>query len=138
MADRIDNIEVRLSRVEEKVHGIVVSIADLSVSMARGFSGVDVAIDEQRKYTEFAFSRLESKVDAGFARVDANFGRVDAHFGRVDAHFERVDAHFERVDAHFARVDANFARLERKLDQFIDTQSETNRLVDRRLRALES
>jgi hypothetical protein len=117
MADRINNIEVRLSRVEEKVDGIVASIADLSVSMARGFSGVDVVIDEQRKYTEFAFSRHESKVDAGFARVDANFARVDAHFERVEG---------------------NFARLERKLDQLIDTQSETNQLVDRRLRALES
>ena len=33
---------------------------------------------------------------------------------------------------------AGFGRLERKLDQFIDTQSRTNELVERRLTRLES
>ena len=34
---------------------------------------VDAAFVEQRQYTEFAFSRLEAKMDAGFGRV----GRVE-------------------------------------------------------------
>jgi len=66
------------------------------------FDAVDAAFLEQRQYTEFCYSRLEAKMDAGFAKTDAGFGR-----------------------------------LERKLDQFIDVQLQTNRLVDRRLRALE-
>ena len=43
-----------------------------------------------------------------------------------------------KMDAGFVRVDAGLARVERKLDQFIDVQSKTNELVERRLRALES
>jgi hypothetical protein len=35
-------------------------------------------------------------------------------------------------------MDGSLARVERKLDQFIDVQSRTNALVERRLRALES
>ena len=35
-------------------------------------------------------------------------------------------------------TDARLDRLERKLDQFIDTQSKTNELVERRLQAAET
>ena len=41
------------------------------------------------------------------------------------------------MDGGFAKTDTGFARLERKLDQFIDVQLQTNQLVERRLRALE-
>jgi hypothetical protein len=39
----------------------------------RRFDRVDAAILEQRQYTEFAYSRLEAKMDAGFGRV----GRIE-------------------------------------------------------------
>lgn len=39
--------------------------------------------------------------------------------------------------AGFDGMNIRFNRLERKLDQFIDTQSKTNEFVERRLRVLE-
>jgi hypothetical protein len=73
-------------------------IDKLSASVDERFDAVDVALIEQRQYTEFAFDRLDSRFDT---------------------------------------VDSRFDRLERKLDQFIDTQTTTNKLVERRLTALE-
>ena len=109
MADRIDDPTGRVQAVEEKVDQLSATVDQLSTSVDRRFDAVDAAFLEQRQYTEFCYSRLEAKMDAGFAKTDAGFAKTDAGFGR----------------------------LERKLDQFIDVQLQTNRLVDRRLRALE-
>ncbi len=95
MADRIDDLAGRVEAVEQKVDR-------LSASVDQRFDQVDAALVEQRLYTEFAYERLDAKMDAGFANMDGRF-----------------------------------SRLERKLDQFIDTQSKTNELVERRLQALE-
>ena len=84
----------------------------LSASVDERFDAVDVALVEQRQYTEFAFERLESR-------------------------FDSVDSRFDSVDSRLDSVNSRFDRLERKLDQFIDTQSTTNKLVERRLTALE-
>jgi hypothetical protein len=103
---------------------------------------------------------LSASVDARFEQVDKRFEQVDKRFEQVDKRFEQVDKRFEtlekRVDVGFAAVDEQFTeqraytefafgrlehtmhRVERKLDQFIETQLQTNQLVDRRLRALES
>jgi len=105
MTDGLDNLPDRVQTVEQKVDA-------LSTSVDARFDQVDAAIAEQRQYTEFAYDRLNSKMDAGFARIDERFGRIDGRF---------------------AQMDGRFARLERKLDQFIDTQSKTNELVERRL-----
>ena len=102
MADRIDRLEERIQVVEGKVD-------QLATAMVAGFQAVDDALREQREYTEFAFARLEQRMDAGFARIDDRFSKMDA----------------------------GLARVERKLDQFIDVQSRTNELVEHRLRALE-
>jgi hypothetical protein len=80
--------------------------------LERRFDEIQTALLEQRQYTEFAFGRLSSEMRKGFER-------------------------FEQVDQRFEQVDKRFDRLERKLDQFIDVQSRTNELVDRRLTALE-
>ncbi len=89
--------------------------------------------------TQAQFEALEKKVDAGFAGVDAAFADQRAY---TDHAFEqlRTEMHeqFARVDERFAGVDGRLARLERKLDQFIDTQSKANELAERRLRRLES
>ena len=87
-------------------------IDKLSASVDERFDAVDVALLEQRQYTEFAFDRLDSR-------------------------FDTVDSRFDTVDSRFETVNSRFDRLERKLDQFIDTQSTTNKLVERRLTALE-
>ena len=95
MTDRIDDLSARVQAVEEKVDKLSASVSQLSESVDQRFASVDAALREQREYTEFCYSRLEAKVDAGFGR------------------------------------------LERKLDQFIDVQLQTNQLADRRVRALE-
>ena len=94
-------------------------IDKLSAPVVERFDAVDVALVEQRQYTEFAFDRLESRLDT------------------VESRFDAVDRRFDAVDSRFDTVDSRFDRLERKLDQFIDTQSTTNKLVERRLTALE-
>ena len=119
---------------------------------------------EQRAYTEFAFQRLDAKIDGVetrlAARIDGVETRIDGsrrRLDRVEARIDRVEARLDRVEARIDRVEARIdagqedrpdresaqrdedrlARLERKLDQFIDVQMETNRLTDLRLRALE-
>jgi len=109
MADRIDRLEERIQVVETKVD-------QLASAMNAGFRAVEEALREQREYTEFCFVRLEQRMDAGFSRIDERFGEIDDRFGRMEA---------------------GLARVERKLDQFIDVQSRTNELVERRLLALE-
>jgi hypothetical protein len=99
--------------------------------MNRGFKAVDGAFLEQRPYTEFCFARLETKMAAGFERVDARFSQIDARF-------EQIDARFEQIDTRFNKMEGSLARVERKLDQFIDVQSKTNELVERRLLRLEA
>ena len=77
--------------------------------LERRFDEIQAALVEQRQYTEFAFERLSSEMRKGF----------------------------EQIDSRFEQIDSRFDRLEGKLDQFIDTQSKTNELVERRLNALE-
>ena len=52
---------------------------------------------------------------------------VEFAFGRLE----------QAMNDRFDAVDARFTRLERTLDQFIDTQTRTNQLVERRLQLLE-
>lgn len=106
MADRIDRLEERIQVVEGKVD-------QLASAMFAGFQAVDDALREQREYTEFAFARLEQRLEA------------------------RMDAGFATMDDRFSKTDAGLARVERKIDQFIDVQIRTNELVERRLGALE-
>lgn len=77
--------------VDKRFDTLTTRFDTLSASVDERFDAVDVALIEQRQYTEFAFDRLDGRFD----------------------------------------------RLERKLDQFIDTQSTANKLVERRLTALE-
>ncbi len=56
------------------------------------FEEVGGALLDQRRYTEFAFDQLNTRI------------------GQLE----------EKMDSRFARVDSDFARLERKLDQLID------------------
>jgi hypothetical protein len=105
-----DDLTVRVQALEERVEA-------LSISMHQRFDGVDAefrrvhaafdAVDaaflEQRQYTEFAYERLDTKMDAGFARLDEKIALLD-----------------EKVDAGFARTDGHLGRLERKLDPVLD------------------
>jgi tetrahydromethanopterin S-methyltransferase subunit G len=92
---------------------------------------------------------VEQKLDALSTSVDRRFDAVDQRFHAVDKRFDAVDKQFETVtvaiveqrqytEFAFGRVETRLDRIEGKLDQFIDTQTKTNELVERRLTRLES
>jgi chromosome segregation ATPase len=137
-----------MRRLEGRVVTVTSTLQDLSVSVTAGFV-------EQREYTEFAFQRLETKIDRLDARIDGLDARIDgldttidgldtridglgAKVERVETRIDALDKKIDDVEARLsAKIDSAIARLERKLDQFIDVQTETNRLTDLRLKALE-
>ena len=96
---------------------------------------------------------VEQKLDKLSASVDHRFGAVDRRFDAVDRQFDDVraalaeqrqytefafDSFASEMRDGFKGVEGRFNKLERKLDQFIDTQSKTNDLVERRLQMLET
>jgi hypothetical protein len=99
---RFDTVDRRFDAVDRKFDTVDTRFDALSASLDERFAAVDVALIEQRQYTEFAFDGLRDEMRNGFNAVESRFNR-----------------------------------LERKLDQFIDTHSTTNKLVERRLTALE-
>lgn len=85
MAERSGDRSDRVASIEKKVDSLAASV-DVR------FEEVAGALLEQRRYTEFAFDQLNTRI------------------GQLE----------EKMDSRFARVDSHFARLERKLDQLID------------------
>ncbi len=130
MPEAVADLARRIGTIEDKLDA-------LATAVARGFE----------------------RVSSGFAQVDQRFEQVDQRFDRVDQRFEQVDQRFERVNGQFETVsesfaeqrryiefvgdqvnrkwDARFQRVERKLDQFIDRQTETNTDLKRRVTLLE-
>ena len=116
MVDRIDELRETVERVQADVR-----------RFDERFNQVDAALLEQRQYTEFAFERLDAKIE-----------HLDTKVERLDTKVERLDTKVDRLDGKVERLDGNVSRIERKLDQFIDTQTKANELVERRLQLLES
>ena len=146
----------RIERIEKKLDDLAASIDRRFDAVGAEFDAVAGAFVEQRQYTEFAFSRLEAKMDGRFAsvetRMDTGFAQVDSRFSTLEAgmdtRFAQVDSRFStlevKMDTRFGQADARFDRLERKLDDFIKKQGEANEaqrraneLVERRLNRLE-
>jgi hypothetical protein len=94
MADRIDALTERVQAVETRVQTVELKldvlsgkVDDLSASVDQRFEQVDAAILEQRQYTEFAFSRLEAKMEAGFNRFGERFDRLERKLDQfIDLH----------------------------------------------------
>ena len=87
MADRIDDLTWRVQTVEEKLDLLSVSVDRRFEQVDRRFDAVDAAILEQRQYTEFAYSRLEARMDAGFTRVGERFDRLERKLDQfIDLH----------------------------------------------------
>jgi uncharacterized coiled-coil DUF342 family protein len=95
---------------------------------------------------------VEEKVDGLTERVGVVEVKLDRLTDRVQTLEEKVDTGFKAMEAGFIEqreytefshaqlagtMNAGFARIERKLDAFIETQSQTNALVERRLTACE-
>jgi hypothetical protein len=93
----------RVRGIEEKLDGLAASVDARFAGVDARFDQVDAqfeqiyaAITEQRAYTEFAYERLDAKMDSGFSRLD------------------------QKMDAGFAQVGGQLARLDRKSDQIMD------------------
>jgi len=84
---------------------------------------------------ERQLSALSASVDKRFDAVDERFDSGETRIAEGFAEQRRyTEFAFERLSTEMR---SGLERLERKLDRFIDTQLQTNELVDRRLRALE-
>ena len=127
MAEPLDPVPDRITIVEQKIDA-------LSLSVDRRFDEVREHFVEQREYIEFAFGRLDQKMDVRFAQIDARLAQMDVRFERMDVRLAQMDARFERMDARlaqmerrFGQMDGRFDRLERKLDSLIDRQIRASR-----------
>ena len=141
----LDKLETRVGRLEE-------SLDALTRTIDKGFDGADAAFFDLRHYIDQAFGTLSAEMQSGVRRVDGRFDHVhrrfeqvnerfdqiDQRFDQIDQRFGQIDSRFGQIDSRFGQMDSRFERLERKLDQFIDTQSKTNELTERRLIRLES
>ena len=142
MSDGTGNLLERVEDVEHKLDGLAASVDERFEQVGQRFDHVDGALNEQRLYTEFAYERLDAKMDDGFARLDSKmdagftrldskmetgfaqverrFAQIDRRFAQVEGRFAQIDGNFGQIDRRFAQMDGWFARLERKLNQFID------------------
>ena len=99
MGERVDGVIERLTSVETKVDS-------LAATMDRRFDEVAAGLGEQRRYTDFAYERLDEKI----SQMDGRLTALDERVVRLDV----------RVGSGFERMDQRFSRLDRKLDQLID------------------
>ena len=70
LTKRVETIDTKLDRLSDRVETVETKLDRSSASADRRFDDVLVAIVEQREYTEFAFTRLEAKMDGGFSRIE--------------------------------------------------------------------
>lgn len=75
MARSFDDLPERVLTVERKLD-------TLSASVNARFDVVDEALVEQRRYTEFAFQKLDAKMDERFDRLEARFARFERKLDR--------------------------------------------------------
>ena len=125
MADRIDYVTERVDRVETKVDTLSTTVNTLSVTVQAMDTRLSGAIETLSQ--EVSEGLAEQRRYAGCVRQARDEGWTPASRREVDVNAARLEG----------KMDTGFEQIERKLDQFIDTQLQTNQLMDRRLRLLE-
>ena len=60
----------RVDRIEQKLDSLAASVDRRFDDVDRRFNGVSDALVEQRRYTEFAFDRLDSKLTTVDTKLD--------------------------------------------------------------------
>ncbi|HMB82210.1 MAG TPA: hypothetical protein VKI43_19175 [Vicinamibacterales bacterium] len=90
MADDTNTLPERVQVVEEKLDRLSESVDQRFDAADKRFDAVDAAFLEQRQYTEFAYSRLETKMDARFDRVDGRLDHLDGRLDRVDRKLDQL------------------------------------------------
>ncbi|MCY3851457.1 MAG: hypothetical protein OXF75_11775 [Acidimicrobiaceae bacterium] len=87
--------------------------------------------------TNDRISRLEDRVDAGFAAIDTRFEAIDARFEAQDAKFEaKFDAIEAKFEAKFDAIDAKIDEINLKLTAVIaalNATTEVDAALDGRL-----
>jgi hypothetical protein len=103
-----DALVRRVDVIAKQLDDVAVSVDALSTSVDRRFDAVDRRFDavdarfdavdrrfeemgratdeaflEQRQYTEFVYTQLDAKMDAGFTRVDGHLARLERKLDRV-------------------------------------------------------
>jgi exonuclease VII large subunit len=101
-------------------------------------TAVDQRVDTLSVSVDRRFDAVDRRFDALSASVDERFDAVDVALVEQRQYTEfAFDRLRDEMRNGFNGVESRFNRLERKLDQFIDTQATTNKLVERRLTAME-
>jgi hypothetical protein len=77
----------------------------------RRFEQVDAALVEQRAYTQFAYQRLDAKMDAGLARLET---KIDASVERLE---RKMDQFIDTQTRTNALVERRLQRLERQAER---------------------
>jgi exonuclease VII large subunit len=105
---RFDRVDQRLDRVDQRLDQVDQRLdqADSRFDQVdsrfdqvdRRFEQVDAAFLEQRHYTEFAYQRLDAKMDAGFARVERKLDQFIDTQGKTNELVERRLRALESAD----------------------------------------
>ena len=98
MTPKFDALPERIEAIEHKLDALSLSVDKRFAEIDQRFDEVSEHFVEQRQYTEFAFGQLERRMNDGFTRLEKLRG----------------------VDS------ARLKRVERKLDQFLDSQSQSS------------
>jgi len=148
MINGSEHLSERVTAVERKVDGLSTRLDVLSVELhalndreEEHYQQTAMAFAEQRSYTDALLAEMRSgfeRMDSRFEQIDSRFVQIDSRFVQIDSRFVQIDSRFEQIDSRFDRVETSLGRLERKLDGFIDTQTRTNEIAERRLRRLEA
>lgn len=118
--------------VPETLESIGAQIRTLAAATDERFAQVDKRFDdvtdalvEQRKYTEFAFERLQAEiltVKTGLAVIDRKLDRALDHVNRK---LDRVLVHVDR------KLDRVLVEVDRKLDRvLVDVDRKLDRVLD--------
>jgi hypothetical protein len=94
MTANLDALPERVEAIEHKLDALSLSVDNRFAEIDKRFDEVSERFVEQRQYTEFAFGQLERRMNEGFTRLEKSLA-----------------------------AGSDLERLERKLDQFIDSQS---------------
>ena len=70
---RFDGVDQRFEAVDQRFDAVDRRFD----AVDRRFDALEAAIVEQREYTDFAFTQLDHKIDAGFAQWDDRFSRFE-------------------------------------------------------------
>ena len=83
MTEGLDALPERVQAIERKLDALSSSVDQRFESVDRRFDDIDRRFEEvnqhfaeQRQYTEFAYTRLERRMAAGFSRIEAKLDRV--------------------------------------------------------------